>query len=78
MCFSILDKCKHSDDENHLCVFAKNKPDNITTCKLIYPKFADNDDIDILPKCFDKMLLREKYSWSRKLDNVKSGIKPKK
>ena len=66
-----LDKCKHSDDEDGLCVFAKINSENITTCQLIYPIYSTNSDISILPKCFNKMKWREKYSWGRKLEKIK-------
>ena len=72
MCFSSLDKCKHSDDEDKLCVYAKINSKNITTCKLIYPFYAENDDVSILPKCFNKMKSRQKYAWGRKLDKQKT------
>lgn len=78
MCFSTLDKCHLSDDEDLLCPFAKINSENKLTCKLIYPVYAENDEVEILPKCFNKMLWRERYSWGRKLDKIKSGKKPKK
>jgi len=68
MCFSTLDKCKHSDDEDKLCVFAKTINEKRTNCKLIYPVYSNNSNVEILPKCFNKMKRREQYSWGRKLD----------
>ena len=67
-----LDKCKHSDDEDGLCVFAETISEKITICKLIYPVYAKNSDVEILPKCFNQMKWREKYSWGRKLDKLKT------
>ena len=73
MCFSYLDKCEHSDDPDLLCPFAKNISENETFCKLIYPVYADIEtDVSILPKCFNKMKLRDKYSWGRKMQKRKS------
>jgi hypothetical protein len=68
MCFSFLDKCRLSKDEDGYCVFAKNIDENITKCKLIYPLWSKNSDVKILPKCFNEMSKREKHSWARKLD----------
>ena len=71
MCFVFLDKCKHSDDEDKLCVFAKNINEKITHCKLIYPIYSTNTDVEILPKCFNKMKWREQASWGSKLEKAK-------
>ena len=71
MCFSILEKCKHSSDEDKLCIFAKRKNDNSISCKLIYPIYSENDNVDLLPGCFNEMQPRDKESIARKLNKVK-------
>ena len=72
MCFVILEKCKHSSDPDKLCVFAKRKIDNSISCKLIYPIYSDQDNVDLLPSCFNDMQPRDKHSMARKLNKVKT------
>ena len=71
MCFLISEKCKHSGDPDKLCVFAKRKSDNSISCKLIYPIYSENDDVELLPSCFNEMQPRDQHSIARKLNKIK-------